>query len=232
MNKLLSQPQPSFPSPSSLCTLCYAHRPLGLGSLEPCPVGRTLAHLRVPLLLPGVAALCATCRRCARKEKAVPARQSEQTEKRRSLRDEKMAPTVILRSFSRLLAPARLPSCCECLFRPIRPSAYPHPTGATPGISVGGGGRSPGGPAVTFTVREPGSPLLIISRQLSSKLTPDLCEWILRLLSQAFQCLGDNKQGDPSEAASRPPTPKAMRASETLTQALKAGVPEQITSIL
>ncbi|OBS78562.1 hypothetical protein A6R68_19050 [Neotoma lepida] len=85
-----------------------------------------LRDLRVPLLLPGGAAVRCPCRRCARRQKAVPSRQDAHAEKRRSLWG-KMAPSAVLRPFSRLLAPARLPSCCECLLRPPRPSAYSPP---------------------------------------------------------------------------------------------------------
>lgn len=177
------------------------HSPLSPGSWEPCTVGRTLAHLRVPPLLPGGAALCATCRKCARREKAVPARLNEQPEKRGSLRDN-MAPSVVLRSFSRLLAPARLPSCCECLFRPHSALSLLSSNTSHPGIS-GGGGRGPDRPAVTFTVHEPGSPLF--SRQLSSRLTPDLCEWILSLFVPGFSMSGKQQTGRPFRAASSLP---------------------------
>uniref|UniRef100_A0A8C6H1A4 NADH dehydrogenase [ubiquinone] 1 subunit C1, mitochondrial n=2 Tax=Mus spicilegus TaxID=10103 RepID=A0A8C6H1A4_MUSSI len=111
--------------------------PLSPGSWEPCTEGRTLAHLRVPVLLPGGAALCPTNRRCARREKAVPARPNEQPEKRRSLRD-KMAPSVVLRSFSRLLAPARLPSCSSTRSKfYVREPVNAKPNWLAVGLSVG-----------------------------------------------------------------------------------------------
>ncbi|MEJ1277495.1 hypothetical protein NN561_008412 [Cricetulus griseus] len=74
-----------LPGPRPLCIRCFTDRPLNPGSRKPCPEGRTLAHPQIPLLLPGGTALRATFRRCARREKAVPARQDAHAEKGRSL---------------------------------------------------------------------------------------------------------------------------------------------------
>lgn len=67
----------------------------------------------------------------------MPARPNEQPEKRRSLRN-KMAPSVVLRSFSRLLAPARLPSCSSTRSKfYVREPVNAKPNWLAVGLSVG-----------------------------------------------------------------------------------------------
>jgi hypothetical protein len=86
----------------------------------------------------------------------------------------KMAPSALLRPFSRLLVPARLPSGCECLCprSPSRPSACPNPRAAGP--SGTGGTAARPRPAVTFASRDPlpGIPAANLSPRAARPLWP------------------------------------------------------------
>ena len=74
----------------------------------------------------------------------------------------KMAPPALLRPFSKLLAPARIPSGCECpsLLRPTRPPPPPAPvchSQSEPSPQEQGAAAVWTRPAVTFAGLRPGS---------------------------------------------------------------------------